>query len=179
MCVIFDDEEVKRRMVERVKVDLSKVKPKNGAGRPKGTTGILKVDGNVRSAKQIRDWAFRSGEMPHVFLLKVSRGDRIGNEWPTFEQRVDAAKACAPYFAPKIATLSITGEDGGPVQTQQLVLNAETMGKLSDGELEVFRYLFGKLSGQSPDGDGRAAPNSLSEEKARKQYTRTLDLKPE
>jgi hypothetical protein len=59
-----------------------------------------------------------SGLLPHEFLLAVSRGEAVGDHFPTFEERLDAAKAAAPYYAPKLSTIdaSLTGRDGGPIQ---------------------------------------------------------------
>jgi len=44
--------------------------------------------------------------LPHEVLLAVARGEVIADHVPTFEERVEAAKAAAPYFAPKGATTS-------------------------------------------------------------------------
>ena len=44
--------------------------------------------------------------LPHEVLLAVARGEMIADHVPTFEERVEAAKAAAPYFAPKGATTS-------------------------------------------------------------------------
>ncbi len=39
--------------------------------------------------------------LPHEVLLAVARGEVIADHVPTFDERVEAAKAAAPYFAPK------------------------------------------------------------------------------
>lgn len=50
-----------------------------------------------------------SGELPHEFLLRVSRGESIhmaGQRLkykPTFQERIDAAKAAAEFYAPRLA----------------------------------------------------------------------------
>lgn len=168
-------------MVQRVRADLNGNNNGNGTrkrGRPKGSVGIPKNDGRSLTARQIRAWAFRSGELPHVILLKIARGEKapLGRA-PTCEEIIDCAKACAPYFVPKLSSVAVTGEDGGPVQTQNFVLTADVLGRLSDGELEVFRYLFGKLTGSNSggDGSGRAITSRTPEEKVTKPYTRTID----
>lgn len=46
-----------------------------------------------------------TGELPHEFLLRVVRGDRIDDQVPTLEQRIAAAVSVAPYFAPKLAAI--------------------------------------------------------------------------
>lgn len=74
-----------------------------------------------------------TGMLPHEFLLLVSQGHPIKqHDWeykynkdgeitskkkiivdvyPDFEMRIDAAKACAPYYAPKLATQMIKPAD--------------------------------------------------------------------
>lgn len=66
----------------------------------------------------IRRMARQSGELPHEFLLRVSRGEVIDVQKrdpddptlfyteqvvPDLAMRIDAAKASAPYFAPKLS----------------------------------------------------------------------------
>lgn len=66
----------------------------------------------------IRRLARQSGELPHEFLLRVSRGEVIDIQKrdpddptlfyteqvvPDLAMRIDAAKASAPYFAPKLS----------------------------------------------------------------------------
>ena len=65
-----------------------------------------------------REAAVATGELPHEFLLRVSRGgpitDVVAREGiyeavertPTFAERVDAAKAAAPFYAPKLASVA-------------------------------------------------------------------------
>ncbi|WP_376960120.1 hypothetical protein ABNQ39_20630 [Azospirillum sp. A26] len=81
-----------------------------GAGRKVGA--VQKV------AREAREKAAAAGMLPHEFLLAVMRNDLPG-EQPTFDQRLDAAKAAAPYYAPKLAAVSNehSGPDGGPIQT--------------------------------------------------------------
>lgn len=72
-------------------------------------------------AHQAREKAALTGELPHEFLLRVARGEAIFREDvdPStgkiirvkevydFPVRIDAAKAAAPYFAPKISTVEV------------------------------------------------------------------------
>ena len=88
-------------------------KPKNKGGRPPGAMNRL--------AKEARDKAAATGVLPHEFLLMIVRGEpifRIEIEPTTgkkihvqeqydFEARRDAAKAAAPYYAPKISTVEV------------------------------------------------------------------------
>lgn len=68
-----------------------------GAGRPKGAVSKLSATA-VAHAKA-------TGELPHEFLLRVVRGQCIDDQYPTLEQRIAAAVAAAPYFAPKLAAV--------------------------------------------------------------------------
>lgn len=104
-----------------------------GAGRPKGALS--------RITDKARHEAMASGMLPHEWLLKVSRGEGIphkswkikygkdgiesGRElveedvYADFPTRIDAAKAAAPFYAPKLAnqivsataTVKVTKED--------------------------------------------------------------------
>lgn len=78
-----------------------------GAGRPKG-----RLPGRAAEIAAAR----ALGELPHEFLARIARGDEItlgvvtkkGKEtpitcYPTLDQRIDAAKAAAPFFAPRLA----------------------------------------------------------------------------
>lgn len=93
-----------------------------GGGRPKGA--VQKITTRAREA------AAETGLLPHEWLLKVSRGepieqkrwkvtyDKLGNEksrilvteeyYADFCTRVDAAKAAAPFYAPKLAAQTVT-----------------------------------------------------------------------
>ena len=71
-----------------------------GAGRPAGSA--------TRKTREIANRAAASGMLPHEFLLAVVRGDVIGGVTPTFGDRLEAAKAAAPYFAPKLSSVDVT-----------------------------------------------------------------------
>lgn len=68
-----------------------------GAGRPKGVVSKLAAAA-VEKAKA-------TGDLPHEFLLRVVRGESIDGMSPSIEQRIHAAIAVAPYFAPKLAAV--------------------------------------------------------------------------
>lgn len=82
---------------------------RQGAGRPPGA--IAKVTAKARQE------AAKSGELPHEWLLRVMRNDEIDGEKPVLAQRIDAAKAAAPYFAPRLAQSQI---DLGPTPAETL-----------------------------------------------------------
>ena len=92
---------------------------REGAGRKQG--------GVNRLSQVAIEAATKTGELPHEFLLRVARGEAVDGETPTFDKRVDAAKAAAPYFAPRLATATIQGPGGNPllVETDQKVIQAE------------------------------------------------------
>jgi hypothetical protein len=71
-----------------------------GAGRPKGAVS--------RMTQKAREEAAAVGMLPHEFLAAVARGEEIDGHLPTFEERVDAAKAAAPFYAPKLAATQVT-----------------------------------------------------------------------
>ena len=104
-----------------------------GAGRPKGA--LSKVTAKAKQA------AMETGLLPHEWLLLVSRGEGIkhkrwvvkydakGNEksrelveeevYADFPTRIDAAKAAAPFYAPKLAvqTVSVSGNSDAVAET--------------------------------------------------------------
>lgn len=104
-----------------------------GAGRPKGA--LSKVTAKAKQA------AMETGLLPHEWLLLVSRGEGIkhkrwvvkydakGNEksrelveeevYADFPTRIDAAKAAAPFYAPRLAvqTVSVSGNSDAVSET--------------------------------------------------------------
>lgn len=90
-----------------------------GAGRPKGVP-------NKKTAAFL-EGARAQGQLPHEFLLAVSRGEKFGNHEPTFLERIDAAKAAAQFYAPRLAATELSGE------VTQRTISAEPM---SDDEWE-------------------------------------------
>ena len=84
---------------------------KRKRGRPAGAMNKLSQEA-VNLAKQ-------TGKLPHEILLEIARGNPIcvlrmeeGSLKPVYvmtdpAQVLDAAKAAAPYFAPKISTVEV------------------------------------------------------------------------
>lgn len=105
-----------------------------GAGRPKGSVSKMTL--------RAREAAMAAGLLPHEWLLKVSRGepveqkrwkvtyDKLGNEkshelvveqyYADFCTRVDAAKAAAPFYAPKLAAQTVSLGVSGAVGLHNL-----------------------------------------------------------
>lgn len=80
---------------------------RDGAGRKSGSRN-KRTQATVEAAQA-------AGMLPHEFLCAIAQGQIIDGMTPTFEQRMDAAKAAAPYYAPKLANIEASGPDGGPM----------------------------------------------------------------
>jgi len=54
-----------------------------------------------------REAAAATGDLPHELLLMVARGQPLPGERskPTRAERIDAMKAAAPYYAPRLAAV--------------------------------------------------------------------------
>lgn len=99
--------------------DVSQERQKKKIGRPEGSLNKL--------TREARQRAMDTGLLPHEILLSIARGeiqteqywDAASGEVLTrkiaveMTMRVDAAKAAAPYYAPKMSTVEIlkTGSD--------------------------------------------------------------------
>lgn len=83
-----------------------------GSGRPQGS--------HQKLTNEARATAKLTGRLPHEILLDIARGNPQTIKLPlgngkieeklvgvTLEQLADAAKAAAPYFAPKISTVEV------------------------------------------------------------------------
>src|SRR3954465_11661690 len=105
----------------RQRVRLNEGEHKNKGGRPMGSLNKL--------AKEARDRAKETGALPHELLVKWGRGEPMSRKvpptdgsdpkdlrnWMTEYVPVDGdamrdcAKSAAPYFAPKLSTVEVTG----------------------------------------------------------------------
>ena len=72
---------------------------RSGAGRKPGSVNQM--------SRNAREAAAKTGELPHMILLRIARGEKIDGHTPAFSERMDAAKAAAPYFAPKLAATEV------------------------------------------------------------------------
>lgn len=77
--------------------------------------------------------------LPHEFLLAVTRGEMIGDYVPTFQELLEAAKAAAPFFAPKLSAVEADVQGLSPLVP---VLNVTIGGNkpvdaMTDDELEA------------------------------------------
>lgn len=97
-----------------------------GAGTKKGTRpynkGLKNGKKHLDNDKVFELLQYREkGELPHEFLWRISRGEPIEGWYfdqkkkkhcrttlhPTLDQRIDCAKAAAPYFAPRLSTIEL------------------------------------------------------------------------
>lgn len=113
--------------------------PKRGRGRPEGSMNRL--------AREAREKAAATGLLPHEILLSMARGepqkefrvDADGNVSEklvslTIDQRMDSAKAAAPFYAPKINSVEVTtGISDADLDQLIASLAAETGLGIGDG----------------------------------------------
>lgn len=100
-------------------------RPKNprGRGRPPGSTNVLSLEQRKAAAA--------TGELPHQFMLRVMRlgigkyiggevvkGKQIGGHQITWEDVKWAARAAAPYFAARLASIQLKPDNKPPVVIQ-------------------------------------------------------------
>jgi hypothetical protein len=90
-----------------------------GAGRKAGSVNQI--------SQRAREQASKTGELPHEFLLRVARGENIDGHEPAFPERMDAAKAAAPYFAPRLSTAAIDASITNRNKTAREMTDAELM----------------------------------------------------
>ena len=92
----------------------------NKNGRPKGSKN------KASAAREVQIKA--SGLTPLDFMIKCLHGEKIkikakakepaGHYYPTFGDMKWAAAAAAPYVHPKLATVTVSGVDGGAVELE-------------------------------------------------------------
>jgi len=71
---------------------------RTGAGRPRGSVN--------KASREAAEKARESGLLPHELLLAISQGKKLkGIGFPNRRDRIDAAKAAAPYYAPRLAAV--------------------------------------------------------------------------
>lgn len=113
---------------------------------------------NRKSLREIRKWAFRSGIMPHEFMLRLMRGEKVDGYKCSIQERIDIAKAVAPYFVPKLQNIAHTGEDNeGPVRMNSLNISTHALKSLDNVELDLLEKVVGKLEGSVEDSEGSSS----------------------
>lgn len=78
-----------------------------GAGRKPGAKNKASAD----REKAIR----KSGLTPLDYMLRLMRNGKLDRG-----TRLEAAKSAAPYVHPKLASVEVTGPEGGPVQVEEV-----------------------------------------------------------
>lgn len=129
-------------------------KPKNKGGRPEGALSKL--------SREAREAAKLTGLLPHEILLSMARGQpqatyEVDEEGEIklkgmvsvdLDKRMDAAKAAAPYYAPKISTVElISGASDHDLDQLIKELAAQAGVSIGDGG--------GKPQEQAQDGAGK------------------------
>ena len=124
-------------------------KPKKTAGRPRGSTNAVRLSKFIeaeraaeKAASALAKHAALDGVLPHEWLLKVVRGESVKQRrwkviydargkpireelveeevYPDLQTRIDAAKAAAPYFAPKLAVHTLSPNAASPEKVAKL-----------------------------------------------------------
>ncbi len=104
---------------------------REGAGRKPGS--VSRIDAEARQR------AVAGGMMPLDYLLSIMRDENEGKR-----ERIDAAKAAAPYCHARLASTEISGPSGDPVQVQ--TTNKLDISSLSEAELDVFEKVLEKTA---------------------------------
>ena len=76
---------------------------REGAGRPTGAT--------TRRTREIAEKAAKTGLTPLEYILSIMRDESM-----TTESRFEAAKACAPYIHPRLASVEHKGDADNPIR---------------------------------------------------------------
>ena len=85
-------------------------------------------------SKELRAAAKQSGMLPHEWLLMIVQGKPVDQKlfsnstqeytdtvfYPDFKTRLEAAKVVAPFFAPKLATMTMKGKGDPELLTEML-----------------------------------------------------------
>lgn len=85
---------------------------RKGAGRKAGAI--------TTRSRTIAEGALKDGLTPLEYMLQLMR-----DENKPVELRAEMAKAAAPYVHPRLATVEVSGKDGGPIAHS---LNIEFVG---------------------------------------------------
>lgn len=140
--------------------EIVRLRLREKGGFPKGEVKRQPVGRDGRDARSIREWAYRSGQMPHVLLLRVSRGEIIDGHKPTFEERVDAAKACQRYFAPAMKQVEVKDDTQHPPVT---LLDPNILAQMSEDELLVLKRAVTRLA-VGPESDKQGFSSKEAED---------------
>jgi len=120
-------------------------------------------------AREAREMAEKTGKLPHEILLDLARGKSVLQEFPDpqtgeLKKRVltpdlemikDAAKAAAPYFAPKISTVEVIQGVSDDELDRLIALAAAEAGVSLSAGGEVPQGEAATSTGAAPDSSSR------------------------
>lgn len=127
---------------------------KDKGGRPRGSPNKI--------SERIRAQHAATGELPHEFALRVMRlgvgakllnGHREETHTITWEDVQWATQLAAPYFAARMASIRLSGHDGGPMKVFHI--DPEKLASMSPEQLLVLELALGDLMGK-PQMNGHA-----------------------
>src|SRR5258708_657391 len=83
---------------------------KIGSRNPRGGRPMGSIN---RMSREMREAARRTGLLPHEILLAICQGraKEVLGRHATVEERIDAAKAAAPFYAPKLIAVAVKAID--------------------------------------------------------------------
>ena len=58
--------------------------------------------------------------LPHEILLAIARGEAIDGHTPTLAERITAAKIAAPFYAPRLASVTHEAVGSGQVVVERV-----------------------------------------------------------
>ena len=96
---------------------------REGAGRKPGS--VTRIDAEARQR------AAAGGMMPLDYLLSIMRNESEGKR-----ERLDAAKAAAPYCHARLASTELAGPQGGAIQIEEVPITHEMRAKAIMAVLE-------------------------------------------
>ncbi len=109
---------------------------KRGRGRPAGGIALI--------SRAAQKKARRNGRLPCELLCEWAQLGKMGEVILSIEQRMDAAKAAAPYYSPRLSSTKMTGADDGPVKID---LDLSQLKNLPLDKIEALEAVLAELAG--------------------------------
>lgn len=105
---------------------------------------VGKSGGKILATTAAKRAALDAGMLPHEFLLRIVRGEPIKQKrfepildvdgqptgefrvvedelYPTLPERIECAKAAAPYYAPRLAVQLMNGQNDAPTEAGKMI----------------------------------------------------------
>ena len=154
-----DTKSIKRKKIERVRLDSSGVrkKKKKISTKSTGTSGkpslpAVPIDDKkfkLRTATDIRKYARETGLLPHEIMLQIARTGKIEHHGVIvnldMEIRMDAIKSSMPYFAPKVNPVDDMSDPSARDTMLFQMFAPEMIKRLSNDEIKVFEHMLKKI----------------------------------